>query len=190
MPETLITPYRWRGENPLNAAVASGMSRRPTCSGAACPDRSERCRPAADVDVSRIGRMVEVEPPRLASCGGRLLGGLRGLLPALRGLSAEFLREPFDPAFRIDQLLFAREERMAVRADFEVQLRLRRAGLPFRSARAAGLDLVVLRVNSFSHSVLLALVQKPLFYRVFTTISAEQAEGGNGRRIHTLRALR
>src|SRR5215472_12680668 len=162
MPETLITPYGWRGENPLNAAVASGTSRRSTCSGAACPDRSERCRPAADVGISRIARTVDVEPSRLASCGGRLFGGFRGLLSAFRRLRAELLREPLDTALGIDQLLLAREERMAVRADFKMQLFFGRACLPRRAARAPGVNVEVLRVNSFSHSVLLALVWKPL----------------------------
>src|SRR5688572_19712644 len=88
----------------------------------------------------------------------RLLGGLLfllGGLAALGRLRAEALREPLDAAFRIDELLAAREERVAVIADFEVQLRLGRPGVPGRAAGAAGLDLVVLGVNPFLHSVLL-----------------------------------
>src|SRR5204862_702201 len=65
-----------------------------------------------------------------------------------------------DAAFRVDQFLLAREERVAVRADFEVQLVLGRTGLPLRAAGAPGLDVVVFRVNSFSHSELLTLFQE------------------------------
>src|SRR6188474_2930688 len=66
-------------------------------------------------------------------------------------LSAELLREPLDAAFRVDQLLPAREERMAVRADFQVQLFLGRPGLPGRPAGAPGLYLVILGMNAFLH---------------------------------------
>ena len=69
-------------------------------------------------------------------------------LAALGRLDAEPLREPLDAALGVDQLLTAGEERMAVVADFEVQLRLGRPGLPRRAARAARLDLVVLRDES------------------------------------------
>src|SRR5688572_23982654 len=64
----------------------------------------------------------------------RLLCGLLGSLPAFGGLGAETLGETLDPALGIDQLLAAGEERMAVIADFKVQLRLRRPRLPGRAA--------------------------------------------------------
>src|SRR4029453_17712587 len=90
---------------------------------------------------------------------GRLLGSRRGF-PALRGLRAEPLGEPLDAAFGIDQFLAAGEERMAVIADFEVQLRLRGPRLPRRAARAPDLDLVVLGVNPFLHGLLLGTFGK------------------------------
>src|SRR5690348_791956 len=85
----------------------------------------------------------------------RFFLSLRGFLAALRRLRTELLGEPFDPAFRIDQLLPAGEERVAVRADFEVKFGLGRAGLPGRPARAARLDVEVLRVDGFLHCELL-----------------------------------
>src|SRR5215471_12339504 len=100
---------------------------------------------------------------RLASRGGRFLGGLCRLLAAFGSLSAELLREPLDAAFGVDQLLLAGEERMAGGADFEVQLGFGRLGLEAVAARATRLDFVVFRVDSFSHSELLAWVRKPLF---------------------------
>jgi hypothetical protein len=39
--EALITLYRCRWENPLNAAAAADVSRRTGSSGAAVPDRSD-----------------------------------------------------------------------------------------------------------------------------------------------------
>src|SRR5439155_11981760 len=77
----------------------------------------------------------------------RSLLSLRGLLAALRRLGAELLREPLDAALRIDQLLAAREQPMAVRADFEVPLGLGRSRLPRGAARAPRLDDVILGVD-------------------------------------------
>ena len=93
-----------------------------------------------------------------ASAGGRrLFLPSRGrLLAALGGLRAELLREPLDAAFRVDQLLTAGEERVAVRADFQVQFGLGRTRLPRRPARAARFDLEILRVDGFFHGALLA----------------------------------
>ena len=88
----------------------------------------------------------------LGGCGRHFLrlAGLDRLrlLPALGGLGAEPLGEPFHAALGVDQLLTAGEERVAVVADFEVQLGLGRPRLPGRPARAARLDLVVLRDES------------------------------------------
>ena len=97
--------------------------------------------------------------------GRRLLLGLRRRLAALGRLRAEPLGEPLDAAFGVDQLLPAGEERVAVVADFEVQLRLGRPGLPRRAARAARLDLVVLGVNPFLHCRLLGLSGKRQYIR-------------------------
>src|SRR5262245_58737501 len=101
----------------------------------------------------------------LTKCGGFLLCfRLRGLFAALRRLRAELLRESLDAAFRVDQLLPAGEEGMAVRTDLEVELRLGRAGLPCGDARAARLDLVVFRLNAFLHCQLLRPFAKlPLY---------------------------
>src|SRR5712692_1028172 len=79
------------------------------------------------------------------------------LLAALGRLRAELLREPLHAAFRVDQLLPSGEERMTVRADFEVELRLGGAGLPRRAARAARLDVVILRMDAFLHGELLGV---------------------------------
>src|SRR5689334_15494234 len=86
---------------------------------------------------SAIARTARVS---LSGGGCRLLCALRRFLAALGRLGAELLREPLHAAFRVDQLLLAREERMAVRADFEMQLFFGRSGLPRRAARAAGID--------------------------------------------------
>src|SRR5262245_53955856 len=90
---------------------------------------------------------------------GRLDWSFLGLgrgLALVHGLGAELLREPLDAALGVDQFLAAGEERVAVRADFEVQLVLGGSGLPSGSAGAARLDHVILRVNSFLHGRLLA----------------------------------
>src|SRR5204862_2367936 len=73
-----------------------------------------------------------------------LLGGLGLSLARRDGLGAVLAREALDAAFRVQQLLTTRVERVARRADLEVQLLVGGPGLPGRPARAAGLDLVVL----------------------------------------------
>src|SRR5262249_48042903 len=77
------------------------------------------------------------------------------LLPLFRRLRPELLRKPLDAPLGVDELLPPREERVAVGADFEVQLRLGRPRLPGRPARAADLDFVVLRMDALPHSELL-----------------------------------
>ena len=79
--------------------------------------------------------------------------GRRGcrLLAAGNRLRAELLREPLDATLGVHQLLPAREERVAVRADFQMQLFLGRPGLPGRTAGAPGLYLVIIRMNAFLH---------------------------------------
>jgi hypothetical protein len=57
-----------------------------------------------------------------------------------------------DAPCRVDQLLLAREKRMASRADFHVQIALfGRTGLEALTARAGHCDLVVLGMNSWFH---------------------------------------
>src|SRR5262245_33726226 len=87
-----------------------------------------------------------------ARCRRCFLLRLCRFLPALRRLGPELLREPLDPAFRVDELLPAGEERVAIRADFEVQLLLGRPGLPSIAAGASSLDVVVLRVDTWLHN--------------------------------------
>ena len=70
----------------------------------------------------------------LRGLGLGVLGGLRGGLALLDRLRAELLGEAVDTAFGVDQLLAAREERVAVGADVEVQFLAGAAGLP-RSRR-------------------------------------------------------
>src|SRR5512141_2150430 len=81
--------------------------------------------------------------------GGGLLLRLRGGLAALGSLHAETLGEPLDASLGVHQLLAAREERVAVVTDLEVQLRLRGPGLPVGAAGAPGLDVEILGVNPF-----------------------------------------
>ena len=86
----------------------------------------------ATLQLSALSRL-------LASFCGRLLGlgvldGLRGDLALLDRLRAELLGEAVNAAFGVDQLLAAREERVALRADVEVQILAGAAGLP-RSRR-------------------------------------------------------
>jgi hypothetical protein len=76
-------------------------------------------------------------------------------------LSAEFLGEALDAAFRVNQFLTAGEERMAARADFQVEFRLRRPRFPGRAAGAACVNVVVFRVDALLHSCLLMVPGKP-----------------------------
>src|SRR6266850_895054 len=71
----------------------------------------------------------------------------RASLPLLRVLPLEAI----DAAGRIDQLLLAGEERMALRADLDAQLFLGRAGGPRLAAGAMHLNLVVLGMDLCFH---------------------------------------
>src|ERR1051325_5680951 len=75
----------------------------------------------------------------------------RRLLASFLRLGPELLGEALHTAFGIDQLLPAREKRVAVGADFEMQLGLGRSGLPRGAACAPRVDLVILRMNAFFH---------------------------------------
>src|SRR5437899_9904643 len=104
-----------------------------------------------------------MERRQVGSAGGgcrRFFLCLRGLLSALGRLCAVFLGESLDAPFCVDELLPAGEERVAVGADLQVQLRLGRSRLPRISARAADLDLVVLGMDSLLHNRLLGLSGK------------------------------
>ena len=147
-------------------------------SGAACAADLSR---SWNVEAGRYAVAVFLAFLAAPACFGRFGGrspgdlhGLRGGLPLLRGLRAELLVEPLDAAFGVDQLLTSGEERMAVRADFEVELGFRRARLEGVAARAASLDLLVLRVNPFLHCLLLRGWWKR---KLYTTPAAGQLHG-------------
>src|SRR5689334_2636900 len=59
--------------------------------------------------------------------------------------------EALDAAFSVDQLVLAREERMAIRANFDLDVGLGGAGLDDITASAAHGRLNVLRMNSLFH---------------------------------------
>src|SRR5207244_2540001 len=76
--------------------------------------------------------------------------GLRGLR-AGSALDAVLALEALDPAGGIDELLLAREERMARRADLDVDLGHGGTGLDDIAAGTDDLGLVVPRMNAFLH---------------------------------------
>src|SRR5258705_5607222 len=76
-------------------------------------------------------------------CGLFRLLGLRRRLTPFGRLDAEPLVESFDATFRVYQFLPAGEERLAVIADFDVQLLLRGPGLPRCAERATRLDRLI-----------------------------------------------
>src|SRR5207247_4087057 len=65
------------------------------------------------------------------------------------------LLEAIDSACRVDQLLLACEEWMALRADLDAQLLLRRTGRPRLAASAVDLDLMILRMDLCFHGLTL-----------------------------------
>src|SRR5512140_2842561 len=96
-------------------------------------------------------------PGKTASASGRRGRLWLGLGRGCRGLRRVrvALLETFDAAGRVDELGLAREERVAVRADFEAELVLRALRLPRGPARAVHVDLAVLGVDLFLHGLLL-----------------------------------
>jgi hypothetical protein len=64
---------------------------------------------------------------------------------------AVFPLETLDAARRVNQLLFAGEERVAVRADFHVNVFLRRTSRPRMTAGANDPAFHIFRMNSFFH---------------------------------------
>src|SRR5689334_11018336 len=97
------------------------------------------------------GRRTDLHPSTLMLLGPRTRPAAatsrgRGL-PALAVLAVEAL----DAARGIDELLLAGEERMAGRADLDVDRRDRGPGLDDVAARAGDDGLLVLRMNAFLH---------------------------------------
>src|SRR3990167_5052444 len=90
--------------------------------------------------------------PLGGACRLGRLGCLGRGPPLLGGLGAELLGEAFHASFGVDQLLAPREERVAHRADLEVQLGLGGPRPERVAAGTAGLDFVVLRVYPFLHN--------------------------------------
>jgi hypothetical protein len=84
------------------------------------------------------------------------------LLSGSRGFGGRFLAialvEAIDASRRIDQLLFASEERVTSRADFDVKIALfRGAGLERLAASAGNIYFDVFWVNSWFHFSLLSI---------------------------------
>ena len=85
-------------------------------------------------------------------CRGRSLGGF----PAVT------LVEAINASCGIDELLFAREERVASRTDFDVQVTfLRGASLERLAARASDCYFVIFGMNSWFHFLLVTLYRRP-----------------------------
>jgi len=62
-----------------------------------------------------------------------------------------FAIEPLDAACRVNELLLAREKRVAIRANLKANFRLRRASLPRLAARAMHGRVHILRMNIWLH---------------------------------------
>src|SRR5262249_3217144 len=89
------------------------------------------------------------EGPRTPSAGrGVCSATLRGLAA---GLAPVFAVEALHPARGVDQLLLAREERVAPRADLDVAALLGGAGLDDIATGADDAALLVARMNAFLH---------------------------------------
>src|SRR6185436_8476174 len=79
------------------------------------------------------------------------LGGGRGSGRGIRNGGLVALLEALDAPRRVDELLLAGEERVALRADLEAQLGVGRSGGERLPARAGDRDHVVLGVNPALH---------------------------------------
>src|ERR1035437_2306533 len=96
--------------------------------------------------------------PERTACASGGRGGLGlGVDPGCRGVRriCVALLGALDAAGCVDELGLAREERVAVGADFEAELVFRALSLPRGSARTVDVDLVVLGVDLFLHGPLL-----------------------------------
>jgi hypothetical protein len=69
------------------------------------------------------------------------------------GLAPVLAIKPLDAARGVDQLLLAREERVAVRTDLEPDLGLRRPGFPRMTTGAMHVSVLVFRMDIGLHDV-------------------------------------
>src|SRR5437764_6044243 len=160
----LITPDRTRQPSRKPRKERRRRRGRPRLGGTTQPGAADRLSVAdANASAAKGGVM------RCAlSLGGFLLGLLglgggfllrgggfllcRGLLLRRRGRSVGvLLLEAVDAPLRVDQLLLPGEERVAIAADVEVQVAVRRPRLPGRAARAVHLGGRVGRVDVLAH---------------------------------------
>jgi hypothetical protein len=72
------------------------------------------------------------------------------------GFATVLAIKPFDATRRVNELLLARKERVAVRTNLQANLRLGRAGLPRLAARAMDRRVHILRMNIRLHGMLLS----------------------------------
>src|SRR3954451_738933 len=104
--------------------------------------------PTAQVETPRIITPSRTAWPPTGASRCATSSSLTGL--SLRGLGGATL-EPIDPATRVDQLLPPGVERVAVRADLDVDLRLGRTRRELVAASAAHVRLDVFRVDLGLH---------------------------------------
>jgi hypothetical protein len=119
------------------------------CAGAAVRERIER-----EAVGSRVASDRQQSEKRSARLLDRLLRFLRRLrrgLSLLGRLRTVLLGEALDPTLGVNQLLPSGEERMALRADFEVEILLGRPGFPRRAAGAVDGHLFVLGMDVLFH---------------------------------------
>src|SRR5437867_8514715 len=98
---------------------------------------------------AKKGRRCIPHPSHPARGPPAATSGRRGAGAAT--LEAVFALEALDPAGRVDQLLLAGEERMARRADLDVDGRHGGAGLDDAAAGTDDGRLLVARMNAFLH---------------------------------------
>src|SRR5215212_9426137 len=98
-------------------------------------------------------RLRSLSPHRASSVAlFRRLDRLHGFL------LGEALLETIDAAGRINKLLLAGEERMALRTELDAELLAGGAGRPRLAARAVDVDLLILRMNLWFHELTSSLI--------------------------------
>ena len=109
---------------------------------------------------ARMASAIERRGGKFSASSGRLRANKKGAGGALcvmifvRRSASVLLAELVHPAARVDDLLLARVERMAVRADFDLQIMAEGRARNERVTAAAGHGRVfVLRVNSGFHDL-------------------------------------